>query len=529
MPLLFSKRLLFLVALASIFCFAGCSPKLSKNFAYNHYQRNFKIQVLNDSLQMQLSSPADIKYATNLKSFKVAWQKSQLKSANEVLLLGTTDTPPYEFAVTVGKQKELAQKGDYKVLDTMFNGTTIHFIARTDSAKAVDPMQTDLKNMFKSLKLGDTYRDGISSVMDLVSASMNNNQFYKTLNEIQQFPLPKNQGNSLELQMQLTFASFLAPNKNYDDLLARQEASFKPNDTILNDIKTKGLTDLMAFNGILEQAGKTQVLMLNENHYYPQHRLLVTELLPKLKAMGYNYLAMEALATPNDSLLNVPGAFPTLSTGFYTREQNYGNLLREAISKGFKLVAYENTDDKQDREVGQATNLYNRTLAIDPKAKILVLVGIDHLLEQPTANGKKWMATVFKEKYKIDPVTISQTHLNLYRKLVPATHTFLAKTDLGDQKKYGSVDFYLINNQTKALTSQSVKYKNTWGTTVQVSLFYQKELKTVLDFNQNIPYYAKLLKANETVNLPIYTNESALLVVYDELGYILEKKNISSR
>lgn len=528
MPYLFSKRWLSFTALASIFCLASCSPKLSKNFVNNRYQRNFKIQILNDSLQMRLSAPADIKYATNFKSFKVAWQKSQFKSTNEILLLGTTTTPPYEFAITVGAQKELAQKGDYKMLDTTFNGTTLHFIARTDSAKAVDAMQTDLKNMFKSLKLGDTYRDGISSVMDLVSASMNNNQFYKTLNEIQQFPLPKNQGNSLELQMQLTFASFLAPNKTYDDLLAKQEAWFKPNDTVLNDIKTKGLTDQMALNGILEQAGQTQVLMLNENHYYPQHRLLVTELLPKLKAMGYTYLAMEALAAPNDSLLNMPGAFPTLNTGFYTREQNYGNLLREAIAKGFKLVAYENTDDKQDRELGQATNLYNRTLAIDPKAKILVLVGIDHLLEQPTANGKKWMATVFKEKYKIDPVTISQTHLNLYRKLVPATYTFLAKTDLSDQKKYGSIDFYVLNNQTKPQPSQNVKYKNTWATAVQVALFYPKEMKTVLDFNQNIPYYTKLLTANEAVSLPVDMNESALLVVYDELGYILEKKTIAN-
>lgn len=527
MAYLFLKRAAAVFSLAALTFFLSCSPKVNKNYAYNRYIRNFNIQVFNDSLQLHLTSPADIKYLPNDKSLKAAWKSSQLKSTNEIALLGTTDSPPYTIAVTLGNAKEPAQKGSYKIIDTTYNGQQLHFIARTDSMRAVNAMEGDLANIFSSLKLGKNYLDGSSTVMDVVDASMNNNQFYKALSEVEQFPLPPNQGNSLELQMQLTFASFLAPNDTYDRLLRLQEARFKPNDTVISNIQTNAIRDAKAIERILSEAQKAQVFMMNENHYYPQHRLLVKELLPKLKSLGYSYLALEALAAPNDSLLNVAGAFPTLSTGFYTREQHFGNLLREAVKLGFKLVAYENTDNKMDRELGQATNLYNRTLAVDPKAKILVLVGIDHLLEKPTPYGKKWMATVFKEKYGIDPLTLSQTHLNLYRKYSATTYSLLGKADLSDQQKYGAVDLYVLNNQVQAV-AQGPSYTNKFGKPVQVSLFVAAEQKTSIDFGGHIPYYTKLLKKNEAIKLPIDTQQSALLVVYDAQGHLLEKKSIGN-
>ncbi|WP_199141916.1 hypothetical protein [Pedobacter sp. ASV12] len=507
---------------------ASCSPKVNKNYAYNRYQRNFNIHVLNDSLKLHLTSPADIRYSTDKRSFQVAWQKSRLKTTNEILWLGTTSTPPYEFAVSIGNAKEPAQRGYSKIIDTLLNGYQLHFIGRTDSIRAVAPMEADLTAMARSMKWGDNYQLGTSSVMDIVSASMNNNQFYKTLCEIQQYPLPQKQGNSLELQMQLTFASLLLPNKQYDDLIGLQESNFKPNDTVVNNIKAHGVPNNEAIDRMLAEAQQAQVLMINENHYYPQHRLLVTELLPRLKSLGYTYLALEALEAPNDSLLNNQGAFPTLNTGFYTREQNYGNLLREAIKLGFKLVAYENTDDKMDREIGQADQLYRRTLAIDPKAKVLVLVGIDHLLEKPTAWGKKWMATVFKEKYHIDPLTISQTHLNLYRKYSPSTYTLLSQSDLTDNKKYGAVDFYLLNNQQRPVDPHGIAYQNTFGVPIQVALFYAKEQKTATDFYGHIPYFTRLLEKSEKVKLPIEPKAEALLVIYDAQGYILAKKTLSN-
>lgn len=66
-------------------------------------------------------------------------------------------------------------------------------------------------------------------------------------------------------------------------------------------------------------------------------------------------------------------------------------------------MAYESMDKTKDREVGEAENLFNKTIAIDPNAKIFVIAGISHILEKPTSDGKKWMAAVFKEKYNIDP------------------------------------------------------------------------------------------------------------------------------
>lgn len=89
-------------------------------------------------------------------------------------------------------------------------------------------------------------------------------------------------------------------------------------------------------------------------------------------------------------------------SGFYTSEQNYSNIIRKAKELGYEFIAYENTDHTKNREIGQAENLYNKTFKIDPESKVLVLAGIDHILEKPTSRGKEWMATIFKNTYNID-------------------------------------------------------------------------------------------------------------------------------
>ncbi|MEI2421091.1 hypothetical protein V6O07_12530, partial [Arthrospira platensis SPKY2] len=108
---------------------------------------------------------------------------------------------------------------------------------------------------------------------------------------------------------------------------------------------------------IIEKAKNHRIIMINENHYYPNHRLLVTELLPKLKEIGYTHLALEALGKSQDSILNLPNSYPTLNSGFYTSEQNFANLIRKAKELNFKFVAYENHYENKNREFTQAENL----------------------------------------------------------------------------------------------------------------------------------------------------------------------------
>lgn len=505
----------------------SCSPKISQLADYNRFVKNFNVHIVNDSLKIHLITPADITYSTTEKRIQEVMNKYKLKLNNEVLLVGTTTEPNYQFLLSIGDKKE--RKSDHKyVLDTLINGHQLHFIGYYQDQASAKSVAIDVKQVFNRILSGKNYLEEMSSVMDVVNKAMSNNQFLKTLTEVQQFKSSNPRG-SLEMQMQLTYSSFLGNNDVYQQLIAAQEQSFKPKDSIVNVVKKNQLGNELALAEIVKLAAKTNMLMMNENHYYPNHRLLVLDLLPRLKEIGYTHLALEALAYPGDSLLNLPLAFPNLSTGFYTMEQHYGNLLREAKKLGFQFVAYENTDQKKDREIGQVENLFNNTIGKDPKAKVVVVAGIDHILEKPTPNGKKWMATLMKERYQIDPLTISQTHLNLYRSYSGFNYRLLAKEEFKGIKNIAAVDYFVLNNQseTPKLWTNTYRYQNKHQQAVQVNLFYEKEMKRDFDYQSNIPYFSTLLSPKAVALLPYNLNERALMVVYDQLGTVLEKRIIN--
>lgn len=176
-----------------------------------------------------------------------------------------------------------------------------------------------------------------------------------------------------------------------------------------------------AIDAVASAAEMQQVIMINEEHDTPMHRAFTTRLLPILYAKGFRYLAAETVAD-TDTELNKRG-YPTQKTGFYTADPVYGDMIRTALKLGFKIVPYEhmrvdckNPADNEDfcqneRERGQAQNLYDRILKREPNAKILVHVGRGHNQE---ANFETWamMAWHFKQISRIDPYTIGQMHLS---------------------------------------------------------------------------------------------------------------------
>jgi hypothetical protein len=176
-----------------------------------------------------------------------------------------------------------------------------------------------------------------------------------------------------------------------------------------------------AIEAIKAAADSHQVVMINEEHDTPMHRAFTTRLLPILYAKGFRYLAAETL-NERDADLQRRG-YPTHKSGFYTADPVYGDMIRAAIRLGFKVVAYEyvprgctnppdNPDFCQDeRERGQAQNLYDRILKDDPKAKVLVHVGRGHNQE---VNLGRWamMGWHFREITKIDPFTIDQLQMS---------------------------------------------------------------------------------------------------------------------
>ncbi|WP_133558825.1 hypothetical protein [Pedobacter duraquae] len=169
---------------------------------------------------------------------------------------------------------------------------------------------------------------------------------------------------------------------------------------------------------ILNQATTRQVVIINEAHQVPKHRLLTMNLLEALYKIGFRYLCVEAL-DDDSTLLNF--GYPTINSGFYTAEPGMGNLIKKAIKLGYKVVPYESDDDTDDnpkyptyaqniREVNQANNI-NKILIKDPGAKILVHAGHGHIWERGT--NLIYMAEYFKNLAHIDPLTINQSVNNL--------------------------------------------------------------------------------------------------------------------
>ncbi|MCA0131707.1 hypothetical protein [Winogradskyella alexanderae] len=506
----------------------GCSPKISEYFEENKYIRNYSIHIVNDSLQLYFKSPADITYTADKKELKKIISKSNLKLDDDVLIYGKTDEPPYEYFVTVSKKQNQNYPKSIIVFDTLIDNQTIKFIGNPISKRSNRTLEVDLKNMLKSLEIGKSYRKEIITIMDVVKKYQNSSKYFAIFNEIKKFPTYDKKEEWAKRQMELTYSSFLGNNEFYETYLNKLESRFKPNHAISKTIKDHVITDSEVVDTIIKEAEKHKIVMINENHFYPNQRLLIFDLLEKLKKIGYSYLALEALDIKQDSLLNLKNSYPTLKTGFYTREQNYSNLIRKAKQLGYEFIAYENTDENKNRELAQAENLYINTFKFHPNRKVLVLAGIDHILEKPTDRGKEWMATIFKNKYNIDPLTISQTHLNSYRNQIESNYGII-NSNFFDNERLTSVDYLILNNKPNNETENqsTYLYRNNTKTDIQVALFYGNEIRNKYDYLKKVPYFTTIINAGKKIDLPIDGKQETYLYTFDKNGKRLDKQTIS--
>jgi hypothetical protein len=198
-----------------------------------------------------------------------------------------------------------------------------------------------------------------------------------------------------------TFSSMVENHDFYYDYIKVYD------EMIFQDTLSKSSLDFEALEEIKTLCSQSNLVMFNENHFKPEHRVLVRLLLKDLYEDGFRYLALEALSE-KDSTLNSRG-FPLTISGFYVAEPNMGSLIREALDIGFKIIGYEANDFKlENREIEQAKNIYNKTFAQDRASKVVVLAGFDHVYENNSVKHKR-MAAYFQELYNIDPITFSQT------------------------------------------------------------------------------------------------------------------------
>ncbi|MCX2739900.1 hypothetical protein [Pontibacter anaerobius] len=474
-----------------------------------------------------MNSPGDITYITERKALSKIIRKRKSTYSN-VLLFGKTNLDPfYEYFLILDDPAvpKIGIQENTIILDTILNNHTVSLIAKSLDQDTV-AFKADINTIFYSIQIGPSYRKDISTVIDIVSKYRGSNRFIEAYEEIKKYPAYDESEEWVKLQMQLTYASFLENHYEYDKLMNR----FTPKsiqDSISQIIQQNLIPAPKVYEEITTKAKLTNLVMVNENHFMPQHRQFVYSLLPALREIGYKYLALEALGKEQDSLLNKEGGFPTLETGFYTREQHFANLLRYAKTLGFEFVAYE-SDGSMDRELGQAQNLYNKTIGRDKNAKVLLLGGIDHILEQPTEKGKMWLGAILHEEYGIDPLTISQTHLNKYRKFFKEEIAMVEGRHF--KNRLLAVDYHLLDNMSHSLTDEqeaNFTYKNKYSFPVQLTFFLAEELAHEYDYKDKTPVHAIYLKPNERATLKLPPKDF-YLILFDANGKEVGNKMVSA-
>ncbi|TAN03572.1 MAG: hypothetical protein EPN36_12505 [Rhodanobacteraceae bacterium] len=166
-----------------------------------------------------------------------------------------------------------------------------------------------------------------------------------------------------------------------------------------------------ALDYIPQLAKQHRVVFLNEAHNIALTRTLTVRLLKPLREEGFNVFAVETLYHADIAALNKRG-YCIPSSGFYTREPIYAEMVRTALKLGYRVVAYEadaeHTGDA--REAQQASNLWN-ILKDDPKAKLVVNAGYAHIQKTGQFLGAQSMAEHFIKDSGLNPLSVEQTIL----------------------------------------------------------------------------------------------------------------------
>ncbi|MEO1322920.1 MAG: hypothetical protein AAFV59_07930 [Pseudomonadota bacterium] len=170
---------------------------------------------------------------------------------------------------------------------------------------------------------------------------------------------------------------------------------------------------------IAQRAKSHSIVIINEHHAKPRHRVFIGAVAARLRQEGFTYFAAEAF-----NPMGVPGeGYPRTDDGYLTMEPMMSRLVFQVRELGYELVGYEARPDQfdpfdtdimqqiRDREEAQASNLMEQVLDGDPDAKILIHVGHGHVAEipHPTPESDPWMAARLKQKSGRDPLTINLT------------------------------------------------------------------------------------------------------------------------
>jgi len=165
-----------------------------------------------------------------------------------------------------------------------------------------------------------------------------------------------------------------------------------------------------AVDYIVETANSHQVVIINEGHHSSLNRVFTKSLLRKLFRIGFKNVGFETLSNGEfmDSDL-MARKYPIQKTGYYTRDPQFGDLVRTAIEIGFNVFPYEDTNHNSGklREIEQAKNI-QKEMEKRPNEKFLIHCGFGHVFEGVHESWEMLMAGRLSEFTGIDPLTIDQ-------------------------------------------------------------------------------------------------------------------------
>lgn len=287
----------------------------------------------------------------------------------------------------------------------------------------------------------------------------------------------------------LSVSGYYADSRRYEDTLAG------PADTVHLSMAGNEMVD--AAEHILKEAGKYRVLLINEGHSHPEHRLFTKSLLQGLYKQGYRIFMAEGIWSNNTI---VAKQYPVSTDGIYLNEPAYASLIRYALKTGYKVegydfpktakkyrwddsikldkngsmkyISYEPRDsmsvilnEKGEvtwtyltdvREKYQAANIM-KVLENNPGAKVIVHVGHGHLHESGPMMGAQLRALLNQE----DILTVDQQSTSTRVAVIDTLTHKSIKNDFAyllwmkDKKRFfrpeyaGPVDYIVFNAAIK--------------------------------------------------------------------------------
>lgn len=316
------------------------------------------------------------------------------------------------------------------------------------------------------------------------------------------------------------------------------------NDTnFVNSIKENKIEFKSAHALILEEFKKTSVIMFNEAHDRVQTRAYVLSLLKDLKSAGATCLAMETL-NENGNLKNLDG-----TTGYYSAEPVCGQIIREALKLGYKLIPYEDTlgykHTNNERDSIQARNLYTRIKKKNGVEKTVVLAGYGHIAEGTFNPAFKCMGMYFKDISKIDPLTVNQCEFIEESYMSTLSPKIIDKIYHSDSvfaitREYVKAiifndpifDIYIYHPKTKYInerpswlvTSQKVVSEVIIPDKIKpvfIQAYIKCEIKNDEDYYKKIPYDQTFYSLNSKAYLILENNNKYKIVFRNSLNEII--------